>query len=117
MLAFSIANTSYPRLGIATSYSLVISVVNQTLTGSYVKGFGLKVTALTIQDNYDGSTMRWNTGSLVDAVQATSVFFFRTSALHELRFTVTFQFYSLLPLGSLPDKTASASFNITQTGL
>src|SRR5881397_535035 len=115
-VAFSITNQSYPRTGLQTYYTLTISNLNQSITGSFVKGFGLRVTAITMQDNYDGSTSTWGIGdSLTDAVQVTGVFNFQTSALHKLRITVTYQLYDLLPLGSIPDKTRNDSFNITQT--
>jgi hypothetical protein len=117
-LAISISNVTFPRTGIGTDYSLVISDVNQTITNSIVKGFGVRVTGITVQDNVDGSTSTWGNGNaLGDAVQATSIFFFRTSTNHMLRFTVTFQMYDLLPLGSIPDQTVTSSFNITQTVL
>ncbi|HVH14284.1 MAG TPA: hypothetical protein VNA15_01020 [Candidatus Angelobacter sp.] len=111
----SISNVTFPRAGIGTDYSLVISDVNQTITNSIVKGFGVRVTGMSIQDSVDGSTSTWGNGNAVsDAVQATSVFFFRASTDHMLRFTVTFQVYNLLPLGSIPDQTVTSSFNITQ---
>ncbi|HEX9197230.1 MAG TPA: hypothetical protein VF906_05490 [Candidatus Bathyarchaeia archaeon] len=114
-IAFSIANQSYPRTGLQTYYTLTISNLNQSITESFVKGFGLRVTAITMQDNYDGSTSKWGIGSnLTDAIQATGVFNFQTSALHKLRITVTYQLYNLLLLGSIPDKTRSDSFKITQ---
>jgi hypothetical protein len=114
-LAISISNVTFPRTGIGTDYSLVISDVNQTITNSIVKGFGARVTGMNIQDSIDGSTSTWGNGNSVsDAVQATSIFFFRTSTNHVLRFTVTFQLYDLLPLGSVPDQTVTGSFNITQ---
>jgi hypothetical protein len=115
-LAFSLANESYPRTTVQTFYTLTISNLNQSITQSYVKGFGLRVNSITMQDNYDGSTSQWGLGSnLADAIQATGVFNFRTSAVHELRVTVTYQLYDLLLLGSIPDKTLNDSFNITQT--
>jgi len=96
-VAFSIAKQSYPRTGLQTYYNLTISNLNQSVTGSFVKGFGLRVTAITMQDNYDGSTSAWGIGdSLTDAVQVTGVFNFQTSALHKLRITVTYQLYDLL---------------------
>ena len=96
-VAFSIAKQSYPRTGLQTYYNLTISNLNQSVTGSFVKGFGLRVTAITMQDNYDGSTSTWGIGdSLTDAVQVTGVFNFQTSALHKLRITVTYQLYDLL---------------------
>lgn len=117
-LVISISNVTFPRTGIGTDYSLVISDVNQTITNSIVKGFGVRVTGMFIQDSVDGSTSTWGNGNAVsDAVQGTSIFFFRTSTNHMLRFTVTFQLYDLLPLGSIPDQTVTSSFNITQTVL
>jgi hypothetical protein len=117
-LAISISNVTFPRTGLGTDYSLIISNVNQTITNTIVKGFGLRITGVNIQDNLDGSTSTCGNGNSVnDAVQATCVFFFRTSTNHILRFTVTFQLYDLLPLGSIPDQTATRSFNITQTVL
>jgi hypothetical protein len=117
-LAISISNVTFSRTGIGTDYSLVISDVNQTITKAIVKGFGVRVTGITVQDNVDGSTSTWGNGNAVsDAVQATSIFFFRTSTNHMLRFTVTFQLYDLFPLGSIPDQTVTSSSNITQTVL
>ncbi len=117
-LAISISNITFPRTGIGTDYSLVISDVNQTITNSIVKGFGVRVTGMNIQDSVDGSTSTWGNGNAVsDAAQATCIFFFKTSTYHMLRFTVTFQLYDLLPLGSIPDRTVNSSFNITQTVL
>ncbi len=117
-LAISISNVTFPRTGIGTYYSLIISDVNHTITNSIVKGFGVRVTGISIQDSVDGSTSTWGNGNAVsDAVQATSIFFFRTSTNHMLRFTVTFQLYDLLPLGSIPDQTVTNSFNMTQTVL
>jgi hypothetical protein len=117
-MAISISNVTFPRTGLGTDYSLVISDVNQTITNSIVRGFGARVTDMFIQDSVDGSTSTWGNGNAPDdAVQATSIFFFRTSTNHMLRFTVTFQMYDLLPLGSIPDQTVTSSFNITQTVL
>ena len=39
-LAISISNVTFPRTGIGTDYSLIISDVNHTITNSIVKGFG-----------------------------------------------------------------------------
>lgn len=115
---FSIANESYPRAGIQTYYTLTISNVNQTISAAYVSGFGLRVESVQIQDNIDGSTSSWGIGSNVtDAVQVDGLFNFRTSATHHLRFTVGYQLYDLLPIGSLRDKIHNNSFNITQTVL
>src|SRR2546427_7428502 len=54
-LTFSIANLTYPRTTLPTSYSLIISKVNETTPASYARGLTLKIPALHIQDNYDGS--------------------------------------------------------------
>jgi hypothetical protein len=117
-LTISISNMTFPRTGFGTDYSLVISDVNQTITNSIVKGFGVRVTSMNIQDSLDGSTSLWGYGNAMsDAAQVISIFFFRTSTNHMLRFTVTFQLYDLLPLGSIPDRTVTNSFNITQTVL
>ena len=117
-LAISISNVTFPRTGIGTDYSIVISDVNQTILNSIVKGFGVRVTGMHIQDSVDGSTSTWGIGNAVsDAAQATSIFFFKTSTSHMLEFTVTFQLYDILPLGSIPDQTMTSSFNITQTVL
>ena len=117
-LAFSIANITYPRTTSPTDYSLVISNVNQTLTSSMVRGLGVRVTSISVIDNYDGSTSTWGvTTDLSDAVHATGVFNFQTSATHKLRITVRYQLFDLLIIGSLPDKTVTQSFNITQTVL
>src|SRR6266540_3098850 len=114
-LAFSIANVSYPRTTLQTYYPLTISNLSQTITSSYVRGFGLRITSISLEDNYDGSTSKWGIGNnLTDAIQATGVFNFQTSALHELRLTVAYQLYNLLQIGSIPDKTLNNSFNITQ---
>ena len=119
-LAFSIANASYPRAGtgIQTFYTLVISNLNQTVATSYAKGFGLRITSITIQDSLDGSSSSWGIGSgLKDAVLANGLFTFQTSAVHKLRFTVSYQLYDLMIIGYTPDKILKDSFNITQTVL
>jgi hypothetical protein len=117
-LSFSIANLTYPKTTLPTEYSLVISNMNQTLTSSIVKGLGVRVTMLSIIDNYDGSTSKWGIAmNLTDAVQATGIFNFRTSTTHMLRVTVSYQLYDLLIIGSIPDKTITQSFNITQSVL
>lgn len=114
-IAVSISNATFPRTGIGTDYSLVISDVNQTIMNSIVQGLGVRVTGMHIQDSVDGSTNTWRNGNAVtDAAQATSIFFFKTSTNHMLRFTVTFQLYDILPLGSIPDLTVTSSFNVTQ---
>ncbi len=114
-LAFSIANLTYPRTGAQTSYSMIISKVNESAPSSYTRGLTLKVTALQVQDNYDGSVSLWAPSSdLPDAVQALTIFNFKTSANHQLRFTISYQLYEILFLGSLLDHSATQSFNITQ---
>src|SRR6267143_3481145 len=70
-LVFSIANLTYPRTTLPTYYSLIVSKVNETVLPSYIRGFTVKLTALQIQDNYDGSTSAWApTGDFPDAAQA-----------------------------------------------
>lgn len=117
-LAFSIANLTYPKTTLPTEYSLIISNMNQSLTSSLVKGLGVKVTSLSILDNYDGSTSKWGIAmNLTDAVQATGIFNFRTSTTHELRITISYQLFDLVIIGSIPDKTITQSFNFTQAVL
>ncbi len=114
-LVFSIANLTYPRTRLQTSYSIIVSKVNETALPSYIRGFALKLTALHIQDSYDGSTSAWApSGNFPDEVQATTLFNFKTSANHQLRFTVSYQLYDILIIGSLVDHSATQSFNITQ---
>jgi hypothetical protein len=114
-LAFSIANLTYPRTTLPTSYSLIVSKVNETVLPSYIRGFTVKLTALHIQDNYDGSTSTWApSGNFPDAAQATTLFNFKTSANHQLRFTISYQLYEILFIGSLIDHSTTQSFNITQ---
>src|SRR2546422_5327082 len=113
-LAFSIANLTYPHTSLPTSYSIIISKVNETAP-SYARGLTVKITALRIQDNYDGSISGWApSGNFPDAVQATTLFNFKTSANHQLRFTISYQLYEILILGSLLDHSATQAFNITQ---
>ena len=107
-LVFSIANLTYPRTSLPTSYSLIVSKVNETVLPSYVRGFTVKLTALHIQDNYDGSTSAWaRTGDFPDAAQATTLFNFQTSAIHQLRFSVSYQLYEVLFIGSLIDHSTT----------
>jgi hypothetical protein len=114
-LAFSIANLTYPRTTLPTSYSVIISKVNETVPASYARGLTLKITALRIQDNYDGSISSWApSGNFPDAVQATTLYNFKTSANHQLKFTISYQLYEILILGSLLDHSATQAFNITQ---
>lgn len=114
-LAFSIANTTYPRTTLPTSYSVIVSKVNETTLPSYIRGFTVKLTRLHMQDNYDGSTSAWApSGSFPDAAQATTLFDFRTSANHQLKFTISYQLYEILFMGSLVDHSTTLSFNVTQ---
>jgi len=114
-LAFSIANLTYPRTTLPTSYSLIISKVNETAPSSYSRGLTLKITALHVMDNYDGSISSWApTANFPDAVQATTLFNFKTSANHQVRFTISYQLCEILILGSLLDSSATQAFNITQ---
>ena len=115
-LTFSIANLTYPRTTLPTSYSLIISKVNETTPASYARGLTLKIPALHIQDNYDGSisTAGRPSGNFPDAVQATTLYNLKTSANHQLRFTISYQLYEILILGSLLDHSATQGFNITQ---
>jgi len=115
-LGISIANLTYPKPVLSTTYSVIISKLNETITSSYARTITIRVTGLTIQDNYDGSyTGLDTTGQISDAVQATTLFFFKTSADHQLRFTITYQVYNLLILGYTLDHTQTRSYNITQT--
>ena len=114
-LAFSIANLTFPRASLSTTYSVVISKVNETITGSYVRSLSLRVTGMTVEDNYDGTTSAWGkTAGLGDAVQVTSLFLFKTSGTHQLRFGITYELYALLLVGYLPKYSATKSFNVTQ---
>src|SRR6266704_4640618 len=73
-LAFSIANLTYPRTTLPTSYSVIISKVNETAPSSYARGLTVKITALRIQADYDGSISSWApSGNFPDAVQATTL--------------------------------------------
>ena len=114
-LAFSIANLTHPRTPLQTTYSLIISKVNETAPSSYARGFSLKITALHFQDSHDASTSLWApSADLPDVVQALTIFNFKTSANHQLRFTVSYELYEILVLGSLLDHSATQSFNVTQ---
>ena len=114
-LAFSIANLTCPRTTLPTSYSLIISKVNETTPASYARSLTLKITALRIHDNYDGSISSWvPSGNFPDAVQATTLYNFKTSANHQLKFTISYQLYEIL-LGSLQDHSSTQAFNITQS--
>ncbi len=94
---------------------MVISKVNETVISPYVRSFSLRVTSLTIEDNYDGTTINWGkTNNLNDAVQVTSLFLFRTSGDHQLRFTVTYELYNLMIVGYVAEHSTARSFNVTQ---
>ena len=117
-LAISIANVTYPRTVFSTHYSTVLSIVNETLQASYVRGFGLRVESITIQDNYDGSASSWgNDNNLTDASQVDSVFNFHTSTIHEMRFTISYQLYDLFVFGYVVDHSSTRSYNVTQSVL
>jgi hypothetical protein len=117
-LAFSISNMTYPRTTLPASYSVIVSKINETALPSYIRGFTVKLTGLHIQDNYDGSTTAWApSGNFPDAAQATTLFDFKTSANHQLKFTISYQLYEILFIGSLVDHSATQSFNITQNVL
>jgi hypothetical protein len=114
-LGISIANLTFPRTTLQTSYSLVLSKLNETGFPSYIRGFTVKITSLHIQDNYDGSTSAWAySGNFSDAAQAISIFNFKTSANHQLMFTVTYSIYEILSVGSLVDRSVTRSYNVTQ---
>ncbi len=114
-LGFSIANLTYAREALSTTYSVVISKVNETIASSYVRSFTVRVTSLTIQDNYDGKSSGYDTtGLLHDAVQVTGLFDFVTPANHEVRFTVGYDLVNLLVLGYTVDHSQTRSFNVTQ---
>src|SRR3989442_65292 len=105
-LGFSVANITYPRASLSTTYSLVISKLNETINSSYTKPYTVRVRSPAIQDNYDGKSTGFDTtGQLPDAVQVTSLFFFTTSATHQLRFTLTYEVYNLLLIGYIVDHT------------
>ncbi len=79
---------------------MVISKVNETVGSPHVRSFSLRVTALKIEDNHDGTTANWGKiNDLDDAVQVTSLFLFRTFGDHQLRFTITYEPYDLMLLG------------------
>ena len=113
-LAFSISNTTYPRTTLPTGYSFIISDYNQTLSNSFVKGIGIRITALTIQDNFNASTTTSGTGGLTDATQVTSQINLLTSATHQLRFTISYQLDNIFLIGYSQDHSTTRSFNITQ---
>ncbi len=114
-LVFSIANLTYPQVTLPpTIYSLVIRNDNQTVSNSFVRGFGVRVTTLTVQDNYDGSTRVTGYNSLSDAVQVVSNLNLKTSGLHQLRFTVSYEVVNIFLLGYSNDHSTTRSFNITQ---
>ena len=115
-LAISIANLTYPRAALSTTYSVLISKLNETITSPYTRTITVRVTSLILQDNYDGKYTGLDTTGLVpDAVQVTTLFHFTTSADHQLQFTITYQVDNLLLLGYTVDHTITRSYNITQT--
>ena len=104
-LAFGTANLTFPRLSLPTTYSLIISVVNETVTNSYAKSYSIRMTSLALLDNYYGGTNSWGkTNDLPDAAQATSLFFFKTSATPELKFTATYSSTTSYYSATLPTK-------------
>src|SRR5215471_18691633 len=114
-LGISIANLTYPKAVLSTTYSIVLSKINETISSSYAKSITVRVTRLHLQDNYDGNfTGVDTTGQLSDAVQATTLFFFKTSATHQLQITITYTVYNLLLVGYTMDHTQTRSYNITQ---
>ena len=114
-LVFSIANVTTPQISLpSTIYSLVISNDNATVSNSFVQGFGIRIVALTVQDNYDGSSTVKGSNDLGDAIQITSNMNLKTSALHQLRFTLSYQAVDLLLVGYTNDHVTTRSFNITQ---
>ena len=114
-LVFSIANTTTPQVTLPpTIYSLVISNDNQTISNAFVRGFGIRVVTLTVQDSYDGSTTVRGNNYLADAVQVTSNLNLKTSALHRVTFNVSYQTMDLLLVGYTNDHLTTRSFNTTQ---
>ena len=114
-LGFSIANLTSPSTNFQTSYSFIISKLNETGFPSYMRGFTVRITSLHIQDNYDGSTSSWAyTDNFPDAAQATAIFNFKTSANHQMMFTITYSIHEILLVGSLVDRSVTRSYNITQ---
>jgi len=115
-LGFLISNITYARQGFSTTYSVVISKVNETVSSSFVKSFSLRVTGLTIDDNYDGTSTGFDKmNPLNDAVQVTGLFDFRTGGTeHMLRFTIKYDVYNLLVFGYTVDHSSTRAFNITQ---
>jgi len=114
-LAISIANLTHPRAALSTTYSVLISKL-ETITSPYARTVTVRVTSLTLQDNYDGKFTGLDTTGLVpDAVQVTSLLHFTTSAAPQLQFTIPYLVYNLLVLGYTIDHTHTRSYNITQT--
>ena len=114
-LVFSISNLTSPSTNFQTSYSLIISKLNETGFPSYMRGFTVRITSLQLQDNYDGSTSAWAyTDNFPDAAQATAIFNFKTSANHQMMFTITYSIHEILLVGSLVDRSVTRSYNITQ---
>lgn len=115
-LAFSISNLTFPRPYLSTTYSLVISKINETVDGPIANSISLRVTGLRVEDNYDGLTTSWGKpNDLSDAVQVLSIQLLKTSGDHQMRFTVTYELYTLLMIGYVPERSETRSFNVTQS--
>jgi hypothetical protein len=118
-LGISISNITYAREALSTSYSIVISKINQTINSNIVRSYTVKVTSLTILDNYDGTSTGFDAHSnLTDAVQVLAPFTFSTpndpSAPHQLRFTMTYDVYNLYFFGYSVDHSQTRALNTTQ---
>lgn len=115
VLGFSVANLTSPSTNFQTSYSVIVSKFNDTGFPSYVRGFTVRITSLHIQDNYDGSTTAWAySDNFPEGAQATAIFNFKTSANHQMTFTISYTIYEILLVGSLVDRSVTRSYNITQ---
>lgn len=118
VLGISIANLTFPRTSLSTTYSVVISKVNETVSSTTVRSLTFRVTGLGLEDSHDGATASWGkTNALSDAIQVTSLFFFKTAGTHQLKFTVTYEMYNLFIIGYSPQHSSTRSFNVTQTVL
>lgn len=114
-LGFSIANLTSAGTSFQTTYSVIVSKLNETGFPSYVRGFTVRITSLHIQDNYDGSTTAWAySDNFPDGAQATAIFNFKTSADHHMTFTTSYTIYEILLVGSFIDRSETRSYNITQ---
>jgi hypothetical protein len=118
-LGISISNITFARIALITSYSIVISKINQTVNSNLVHSYTVRVTGLTILDNYDGSSAGFDAHSnLTDAVQVLAPFTFSTSnapsELHQLRFTITYDVYNLYFFGYSVDHSQTRALNTTQ---